>query len=125
VGGFTPPPLRKRGESDGSAEGRRAPAPARSGLLASAAVVPAAFAMTDPGGLGGAARLASAVTTGRVVATGGMAGWQIILIALGAALLAAATAVLLDRTLAMAVRLSHDLAVRSAARTAAAGSPRW
>src|SRR5689334_3750981 len=38
-------------------------------------------------------------TTVRVISTGGMAGWQITLIALGAAL-AAAAAVLLDRKLA-------------------------
>jgi len=49
------------------------------GLLAWMAVVPAA--------------------TVRVVAAGGMAGWQIALIAVGAALIAAAAAVLLDRTL--------------------------
>jgi hypothetical protein len=36
----------------------------------------------------------------RVVTAGGMAGWQITLIALGAALAAAVVAVLLDRTLA-------------------------
>jgi hypothetical protein len=35
----------------------------------------------------------------RVVATGGMPGWQITLIALGAALAAAAAAVFLDRKL--------------------------
>ena len=35
--------------------------------------------------------------TVRVVTTGGMAGWQITLIALGAALIAAAAAVLADR----------------------------
>jgi hypothetical protein len=35
-----------------------------------------------------------------VISTGGMAGWQITLIALGAALAAAAVAVLLDRKLA-------------------------
>ena len=36
----------------------------------------------------------------RTVVTGGMPGWQIALIAIGAALLAAAVAVLLDRALA-------------------------
>jgi hypothetical protein len=36
----------------------------------------------------------------RVITTGGMAGWQITLIALGAALVAAAAALLLDRKLA-------------------------
>jgi hypothetical protein len=41
----------------------------------------------------------------RVIAEGGMPGWQIILIALAAALVAAATAVLLDR--ARAARRIH------------------
>ena len=35
-----------------------------------------------------------------MISTGGMAGWQIALIAVGAALVAAAAAVLLDRKLA-------------------------
>jgi hypothetical protein len=39
-------------------------------------------------------------TITRVITTGGMPGWQITLIALGAALVAAAAAVILDRTLA-------------------------
>lgn len=73
------------------------------GLLASAATVPAAFAMHIPpsGGHSGSVGVAQVpATTVRVVATGGMAGWQITLIALGAALLAATAAVLLYRTLA-------------------------
>ncbi len=79
------------------------------GLLASAAIVPAAFAMTvvpGPGGVvpgpggSGTAPAPIPATTIRVVGAGGMAGWQISLIALGAALLAAAAAVLLDRALA-------------------------
>ncbi len=91
-----------------SAQGRRAPAPGRwllaavtCGLLAAAAIVPAAaFAMVIPpqGGSGGTTGVTPLpATTVRVVTTGGMAGWQITLIALGAALLAAAAAVLLDR----------------------------
>ena len=74
-----------------------------SGLLASAATVPAAFAMPAPpsGGQGGSAGVVPVpATTVRVVAAGGMAGWQITLIALGAAVLAAAAAVLLYRALA-------------------------
>lgn len=71
------------------------------GLLAAAAIVPAAaFAMVVPpaGGQGGAAGVTPLpATTVRVVTTGGMPGWEITLIALGAALLAAAAAVLLDR----------------------------
>ena len=73
------------------------------GLLASAAAVPAAFAMPVPGPGGqdattGPAPVPAAAV--RLVAAGGMPGWQITLIALGAALLAAAVAVLLDRALA-------------------------
>ncbi len=80
-----------------------------SGLLASAAAVPAAFAMTVPTGSDGSPRgfrsgpaggTPVPVTTVRVVAAGGMAGWQITVIALGAALLAAAAAVLIYRALA-------------------------
>ena len=62
-------------------------------VLASAAVVPAASA-TIPIPPGGPAVPAPAV---RVVTEGGMPGWQIALIALGAALVAATAAVLLDR----------------------------
>ena len=78
-------------------------AAATCGLLASAAIVPAAFArvVPDPGGQYGTAPVAPVpATTVRVVTAGGMAGWQITLIALGAALVAAAAAVLFDRALA-------------------------
>jgi len=74
-------------------------AAATCGLLATAATVPAAFAIARPdpgGGTGRLMRLPPA--TVRVVA-GGMAGWQIILIAVGAAAIAAAAAVRLDRAL--------------------------
>ena len=69
------------------------------GLLASAAAVPAAFALVlPPGGQGGTTGVTPVpATTVRVITAGAMAGWQITLIALGAALLAAAAAVLLDR----------------------------
>ena len=70
-------------------------------LLASIAVVPAAFArpVPPPGGSydPGAPVPATII---HVITTGGMAGWQIALIAIGAALVAATTAILLDRTLA-------------------------
>ncbi|MBV9208348.1 MAG: hypothetical protein JO037_23755 [Actinobacteria bacterium] len=61
-------------------------------LLASAAVMPAAWAVHEipPGGP------AQAPAVG-VVTAGGMPGWQIALIAVGAAVVAAAVAVLLDR----------------------------
>jgi hypothetical protein len=65
-------------------------------LLASAAIVPAAWAVNEipPGG-------GDPVTpVPDVVTAGGMAGWQITVIALGAALIAATAAVFLDRALA-------------------------
>ena len=71
-------------------------------LLATAAAAPAAFAMQvpPPGELGsnpvGHAPIAPAHT--QTIVIGGMPGWQIALIAVGAALLAAVLAVLLDRT---------------------------
>jgi hypothetical protein len=75
-------------------------AAATCGLLASAAVVPEAFARTVPGAYGGTGTAPTGSTaTVRVITAGGMAGWQITLIALGAALLAAAATLLLDRAL--------------------------
>jgi hypothetical protein len=71
------------------------------GLLASAAIVPAAFAMVVPNPRG--AYEGTPLAPGpapSVVTAGGMAGWQITVIALGAALVAAIAAVLLDRALA-------------------------
>jgi hypothetical protein len=70
------------------------------GLLASAAVVPAAFATVPAPGLDGrkdGSPLAPIPATTVHVVSGGMAGWQITLIALGAALVAAGAAVVLDR----------------------------
>jgi hypothetical protein len=63
-------------------------------LLASNAISPAAFATRDPppGDTGG-----PTVLPVHTVVTGGMPGWQIILIAAAAAVLAAALAVILDR----------------------------
>ena len=76
-------------------------------LLASAASVPAAFAGTnpipDPPGYIGDSYIGTSpvapvpAAAVHVVNTGGMPGWQIALIAIGAALLAATVAVLLDR----------------------------
>ena len=78
--------------------------------LGLAVAAPAAFAriIPPPGGMGfvpASAGLVTvppsgAVTVTRTVVVGGMAGWQIALIAAGAALLAAALAVLADRALA-------------------------
>src|ERR1039457_1603396 len=68
-------------------------------LLGLSAGAPAAFASTNvfpaPGG-GGPATGTPPATVGHTVIVGGMAGWQIAVIAAGAALLAAAAAVLLD-----------------------------
>lgn len=68
------------------------------GLLASALVVPSAFAVI-PGSSGSGTNppMPVTATTVHVVTGGGMAGWQITLIALGAALVVAAAPVLLDR----------------------------
>jgi hypothetical protein len=67
------------------------------GLLASAAAATAASANPIPIGDGSGPVAPVPATTVRVITTGGMAGWQITLIAMGAALLAATVAVLLDR----------------------------
>jgi hypothetical protein len=71
------------------------------GLLAWAAAVPAASAATtvipDPGGASGTVPATPAAPV-QVIAAGGMPGWQITLIALAAALVAATAAVFLDRT---------------------------
>ena len=71
------------------------------GLLAWAAAVPAASAATilipDPGGASGPVP-ATGPTAPVQVAAGGMPGWQITLIAVAAALIAATAAVFLDRT---------------------------
>ena len=73
------------------------------GLLAAAAVIPAAFAMTpEPRPLSGGQYRpvpagSSPATTVHVVTADGMAGWQIALIALGAALVAAVVVVVRDR----------------------------
>ena len=65
--------------------------------LALAVAAPAAFAMTvPPVGVSGAVTTPAPPQVHTVV-VGGMAGWQIALIAVGAALVAAAIAVLLDR----------------------------
>ena len=71
------------------------------GLLAWAAAVPAASAATilipDPGGASGPVSATPPAAQGWMIAAGGMPGWQITLIAVTAALVAATAAVLLDR----------------------------
>jgi hypothetical protein len=72
-------------------------------VLASAAVIPAASAgivVPDLGGQYEPGSVTPPLGTGiRVITTGGMAGWQISLIAVGAAVVAAVAAVCLDRAL--------------------------
>ena len=71
------------------------------GLLTLAGVVPAASAIIRPDpGFGRVTPLTPVpAAPNRVVIPGGMAGWQIALIALGAAVIAAVAAVMLDRAL--------------------------
>jgi hypothetical protein len=87
-------------------------------VLASAAVIPAAWAgiaVPGPGGPYGPAGVPPAPGTGvRVITAGGTAGWQVTLIAASAAVVAAAAAVCLDRALTarraglvIAARRSH------------------
>jgi hypothetical protein len=75
--------------------------------LALAVAAPAAFARTlPPFGVSGAVTTpAPAPVQVHTVVVGGMAGWQIALIAVGAALVAATIAVLLDRARARTARL--------------------
>jgi hypothetical protein len=70
------------------------------GLLASAATIPAAFArvIPPPGGSYGTAPLVPEPGTTRIITVAGMAGWQVTLIALGAAGVAAGATLLLTRT---------------------------
>jgi hypothetical protein len=65
-------------------------------LLAFTAASPAAFAehVPPPGGHGGTVQVLPQVHT---IVTGGMPGWQITLISVAAAVVAAAVAVILDR----------------------------
>ena len=70
------------------------------GLLASALIIPAASARTTmlPGpGNGGTIPASPPPGNPGVIPGGGMAGWQITLIAVGAALVAAAAVLLTDR----------------------------
>ena len=72
-------------------------------VLGLTAAGPAAFARVVPAGeSGGISAPAAVPPVTRVVVVGGMPGWQIALIAAGAALIAAALAVLADR-----VRAAH------------------
>jgi hypothetical protein len=75
-------------------------AAAVAGLLASAAAATAAFANPIPVGDGGAVSAGPVRAATVQVISNGMAGWQIALIAGGAALAAATAAVFADRKLA-------------------------
>jgi len=81
-------------------------------LLASVATIPAAFASVAP----------NPPRISRVV-TGGIPGWQIALIALGAVLLVAAATVLLDRALATRRPASTPTSPVPAASEPAASAP--
>jgi hypothetical protein len=73
---------------------------AASGLLGCLLFAPSAFAgVVEPVGDGSSSAVAlhTAPTAAHNMVTGGMAGWQITLIAVGAALLAATVAVFMDR----------------------------
>jgi hypothetical protein len=70
------------------------------GLAAAVLGATPAFARLEPDPGAGYVAPASAPAQVRTVVAGGMPSWQIALIAVGAALLAAALAVLADRTLA-------------------------
>jgi hypothetical protein len=65
-------------------------------LLAAAVAAPAAFDLPVPPGGRGDGTVAPLPPV-QVVVAGGMPGWQIVLIAIGAAVVAAAMAVFLDR----------------------------
>jgi hypothetical protein len=74
--------------------------------LGLAVAAPAAFAsLLPPSGVSGAVTPAPPPVQVHTVVVGGMAGWQIALIAVGAALVAATIAVLLDRARARTARL--------------------
>jgi len=73
------------------------------GVALSAIAAPAALAERLPPG--GAARPLPPVAPAPTLVAGGMPGWQIVLIAVGAALAAAVAAVLLDRARAARHRL--------------------
>ncbi len=70
------------------------------GLLASAATIPAAFAIVLPPGPRTSSPIAPVPATTRIITVGGMTGWQITLIALGAALVASAATFVLARAIA-------------------------
>ena len=97
-------PRRRIARSGGARLGRLAAvlAALTGAVLASAAVTPAwaGIAVPGPGGPYGPAGVPPAPQTGvPMITAGGMAGWQIALIAAGAAVVAAAAAVRLDRSL--------------------------
>jgi MFS family permease len=79
--------------------GRRAATVLAAALFSVLAVVPAAFASAKPMGDGGSLPGTPADPPVQIITAGGPAGWQIALIALGAALIGAAAGLLIDRKL--------------------------
>jgi hypothetical protein len=79
-------------------------------LLASAALAAPSFAMVPHPGPPGDTYPAPAPVRIQTIVAGGMPGWQITLIAVGAALLAATAAILLDRA-----RTAHQNTARATA----------
>jgi hypothetical protein len=75
----------------------RAAAIVLGGLLALTAASPAAFAMREPPPGGGGTTVENTPPVVHTVTVGGTPGWQIALLAIGAALVTAFIAVLLDR----------------------------
>jgi hypothetical protein len=121
-------PRRPTASSGGASLGRLAVvlAALAGAVLASAAVIPAAWAgivVPGPGGPYGPAGVTPAPQTGvRMITAGGMAGWQVALIAAGAAIVAAAAAVRLDRALT-ARRAGPVIAARRSGLARAAHHP--
>jgi len=68
------------------------------GCAASAVLAPAAFAVTEPVGEGGGAAPAAHHLVRTLVASGGLPAWQVTVIAIGSALLAAAATIVALRT---------------------------
>jgi hypothetical protein len=79
-------------------------------ILMSASVTPAAFAYIVPPSGGGPGTVKGPPLHPQAIASGGMAGWQITLIAVGAAVTAAVIAVILDRSRAARRHMTHATA---------------
>ena len=78
-------------------------------ILISASVTPAAFAYVVPPS-GGPGTVKAPPLHAQAITSGGMPGWQITLIAAGAAVTAAVIAVILDRSRAARRHMTHATA---------------